>query len=141
MNLYLVQHGKAENDSLTEEGLSEVRNVAMFMRSNITVDSIVHSVKRRARETAEVLDTILSPTGGITEVEGLKPMDDPEIWMENIDKIESNIMVVGHLPYLNKLAEDLLHATIHFKNGGIVCLERDDNWYYHILWAVVPEIV
>jgi phosphohistidine phosphatase len=141
MNVYLVQHGKAEDDVLTSRGLSEVREVAMFMRPNISVDSIVHSVKRRAKETAEVFDFMLSPINGIREVKGLKPMDDPTIWTDNIDKETKNIMLIGHLPHLNKLAENLLDLQILFQNGGIVCLERDDDWYYRVSWAVVPEIV
>ena len=148
MNVYLVQHGKAEDDTLTVEGLREVHEVAMFMRPSMNVNSIVHSVKHRAKETAEALDFLLSPMDGIKEVEGLKPMDDPKVWTENIDKETKNIMLVGHLPHLNKLAEDLLigqtinsELQIRFKNGGIVCLERDDDWCYHVSWAVVPEIL
>ena len=148
MKVYLVQHGRAEDDALTKEGLTEVREVAMFMRPSMNVDSIVHSVKRRAKETAKALAFILSPVGGVKEVEGLKPMDDPKIWTNWIDSETKNIMLVGHLPHLNKLAENLImgqtinsELQIRFKNGGIVCLERDDDLCYHISWAVIPEIL
>ena len=151
MNVYLVQHGKAEDDALTVEGLREVHEVAMFMRPSMNVNSIVHSVKHRAKETAEALAFLLSPIDGVKEVEGLKPMDDPKIWTNWIDSETKNIMLVGHLPHLNKLAEKLLmgqdfislqsELQIRFKNGGIVCLERDDDWCYHLSWAVIPEIL
>jgi len=58
MNVYLVQHGKAEDDVLTSRGLSEVREVAMFMRPNISVDSIVHSVKRRAKDISKACGNV-----------------------------------------------------------------------------------
>ena len=66
---------------------------------------------------------------------------------KNSQEIESqnkNLMIVGHLPFLQKLASLLLSGTednqfISFRNSGVVCLEYTGAW--KVLWAVIPELL
>jgi phosphohistidine phosphatase len=49
------------------------------------------------------------------------------------------------MPYLDKLSSLLLCQNedahiISFKNGGIVCLERDDN-HWSVDWILQPDII
>jgi phosphohistidine phosphatase len=55
-----------------------------------------------------------------------------------------NIMLVGHLPFMERLTSFLITGSIDkpvlkFQNGCIVCMDRDpDNQYWFIKWALMP---
>ena len=116
MNVYLVQHGKAkakEDDPerpLTDDGMEEVRKIAGFIgkKSGNQPDSVYHSGKTRALETAQMMADSFSPSSEVIEVDGLKPLDDPSVWADRIEKIDDEIMLVGHLPHMSKLAALLI---------------------------------
>ena len=153
MALYLVQHGKClskEQDpeqSLSQVGIEEVNRICSHMAAHaVDVGSIEHSVKKRARQTAEYLAAALKPKNGILEKQGLKPMDDVAFMARDMG-VEENRMLVGHLPFMEKMVSFLVTGTLDpaifkFRNGGVVCLDQlpeKKSWY--IRWAVVPEIV
>ncbi|TKJ42121.1 phosphohistidine phosphatase SixA [candidate division LCP-89 bacterium B3_LCP] len=155
MLLYLVQHGKSkpkEEDpdrSLTDEGEADVRKVASYVASKGacgTVHRILHSDKTRARQTAEILGEYLQLQGGVEAAEGLAPMDDPDIWAAKIEELTDDMMLAGHLPHLSRLASllisgDAAQKVIDFRNGGIVCLKRDEEGAWSVVWIVAPEVV
>ena len=107
---------------------------------------IFHSPKVRAKQTAGVLSEHLKPSKGISEVDGLAPLDEPDIWAQRLKDVPDDIMLVGHLPHLDRLASLLLcgdkekHA-ISFKMAGVVCLKRTDTGSYALQWMVTPDIV
>ena len=83
MALYLVQHGQSlpkdvdPDQDLSEEGIAETERIAGVAKNyQIYVGQIWHSVKTRARKTAEIFSSALNPPEGIKEVQGLKPMED-----------------------------------------------------------------
>ena len=154
MHLYLVQHGEAwskEHDperSLSEGGNEAVNEVNNFLEENcrIEVDTIYHSGKRRALETADILSKSVAAENGLKETEGLAPMDDPSLWEKKLRDMHQNVMLVGHLPHLSKLAGLLLtgdasRAPVQFHQGGIVCLFRNEDHQWMIDWVVIPEIL
>ena len=62
MHLYLVQHGRSKSGEvdterrLTERGRADVEKVAALIKSfKLHIDSIWHSGKARAAETADIL--------------------------------------------------------------------------------------
>jgi phosphohistidine phosphatase len=154
MNLYLVQHAEAKREEedpqrpLSEKGWSDIRKVAAYIskHTNVNAGSIVHSPKTRTRQTAEALAEYLNPPEGAIEVEGLKPLDDPSIWAENLAETKEDIVLVGHLPYLSKLSSQLLcqnqnKTILDFQRGGIVCMERDESGIWAVCWMVIPKIL
>jgi len=153
MFVYLVQHADAKKEevdpsrSLSEKGLQDIKKVASYVSQlNIKVYKIFHSGKLRAKQTAEVLSENLKPTKGITEVGGLAPLDDAEIWEERLKGMTDNIILVGHLPHLDKLASLLLCGNadknvVSFKMAGIVCLKRNDIGEWSLQWTLTPETV
>jgi phosphohistidine phosphatase len=153
MKLYLVQHAKAaakEIDperGLTDEGLRELRKVAELIRPlNLGVDWLWHSGKKRAIQTAEILAEVMNVREGPTARGGLGPTDDVSVLRDELGSIDQHIMVVGHLPFLGKLASLLLAGSdsanvVAFKNGGIVCLDRAELNQWQIEWVVTPEIL
>lgn len=153
MYIYLVQHAEAkreEEDSsrpLSEKGLQDITRVASYVSQlNIKVNKIFHSTKLRAGQTAEVLFENLKPLKGISEVDGLSPLDEPNIWAERLKDVPDGSFLVGHLPHLAKLASLLLCGNaekniVSFKMAGIVCLKRDAAGAWSLQWMLTPEVV
>ena len=152
MALYLVQHGKSlskdvdPDQGLSEEGIAETGRIAEVAANyGVNVSNIKHSVKTRAHKTAEIFASALNPTGGITEVAGLKPMDDVVAFAASIDPDE-NSMLVGHLPFMERMTSYLVTGSIDtpvfkFQNSGIVCLQKDpESRSWVIVWTLMPKI-
>ena len=153
MRLYLMQHGKSkskEDDpdrSLTHEGRSEVDRVAAFLARTAPSESIPirHSGKTRARETAEALAGTLE-AATVEETDGLAPLDDPALWAERLGETEKAVVLVGHLPHLARLTSLLVVGDpelgiAEFSNAGMVCLQRNDDGRWALLWSVVPALL
>jgi phosphohistidine phosphatase len=153
MALFLAQHGKSQpkdmdpEQGLSPAGIEDVERVASTAREHgLRVARIIHSGKKRARQTAEIFAQALAPEEGIQEQKGLKPLDDPTALAATL-KGDEDLLVVGHLPFMEKLVAYLTTgamepAVLKFINGGIVCLERDpaeDHWL--IKWTIVPRLV
>jgi phosphohistidine phosphatase len=153
MFLYLVQHAEAKKEeedparSLSEKGILDIGRVAACIsRIDIRIDAIFHSNKLRARQTAEVLASRLTPSGGIAEKDGLSPLDDPKIWADRLKEMTGNVMLTGHQPHLGKLASLLLcqdedKNIVSFRMAGVVCLGRDDSGVWSLQWMLVPGVI
>jgi phosphohistidine phosphatase len=152
MELYLVQHGEAKSKAedpqrpLTERGREEVQRVAAFTaKAGLKVNQIRHSSKRRAEETASILAEHLSPAEGVLAVPGLAPIDDVRPIAKALQRETAPLMLVGHLPFVDRLAGLLVtgapdRSVVRFRMGGIVCLEgAGDDWA--VKWVVRPELV
>jgi phosphohistidine phosphatase len=153
MFLYLVQHAEALPEdvdptrSLSEKGIGDIKRVAEFVaKMNITPKEAYHSGKMRALQTAQILNDYLRIEKGISETDALAPMDDPQTWFERISKMNEDLMLVGHLPHLARLAALILCGDekkniVDFKMGGIVCLKRFENANWSVEWMIIPEVV
>jgi len=152
MALYLIQHGKSlskdqdPDQGLSAEGIAETERIARQAKGDgVAASQIRHSAKTRARQTAEIFAGALNPKQGIREVSGIKPLDDVAAYAANIDPAE-NIMLVGHLPFMERMAAFLITGSLDkpvfkFQNSGIVCLDKDpeaQTWV--IQWALMPKI-
>ena len=91
MQLYLVQHGVAKNETedpqraLTDEGRRVVEYMAQYLAAVVIgIDRIEHSEKLRARQTAEILAAALHPKDGTKQVSGLAPNDDVQSVRERL---------------------------------------------------------
>lgn len=154
MKLYLVQHGEAKLEaedperSLTSKGEEEVLRVAKTAgRMDIQPSKIYHSGKKRAKQTAEMIASRLKgPDQHLEAAQGLNPNDDVHPWAEIISKEKKDIMLVGHLPFLEKLTSLLLSGDenarmVLFRCGSIVCLEKKEDQVWAVRWVLTPEMV
>jgi phosphohistidine phosphatase len=153
MNMYLVQHGDAKSDQedplrpLSAKGREDMARVAAYLSQlNIPVAKIFHSAKLRAKQTAEILFEYLRPVRGVTESDGLSPLDEPAIWAERLRDVPDGVILVGHLPHLARLASLLLCGgtdknIVSFRMAGIVCLRRDDAGSWSVQWMLTPDVV
>jgi len=152
MKLYLVQHAKAASKDvdpqrpLTEEGRRDIQKVAAFIKSlNLSVDYLWHSGKKRAQQTAELLAEVIRVNKANVPHAGLGPNDDVTVLKDELVSGRQDIMIVGHLPFLPKLASLLLTGsessnTVAFKQAGIVCLDYSDDNKWQLDWMIIPEL-
>ena len=153
MNIYLVQHGKPvpkEEDSkrpLSAQGKEDVEKIASFLiKAGIEVNEIFHSGKTRARDTAEIIASKLNPDKKPLEKRGLSPLDEVKIITEDIEQIQNNFMIVGHLPHLARLTSFLItgnesNQIVSFQQGSVVCLEKGEEGNWSIAWMLVPGLI
>ncbi len=156
MLLFLLRHGIAEDHAaggggdaareLTAKGREEVRAVVEQVLDS--VDMIVSSPYRRARQTAEIAGAVLS-VGRIVETDLLVPEADPELFsdwaLKNFRGVKS-ALVVSHEPFLGALAGKLLtgsdHSLFAFSRSGIACIEWDPPGGGAVLhWFLRPDQV
>ena len=150
MKLYLIQHGEAKSEaedpgrSLTVQGEEEVRGVArVAKRLNIRPSKVYHSGKRRAQQTAEIIANALKLP--LESAQGLNPLDDARSWAERISEEAKDLMIVGHLPFLEKLTSLLLcnnenARLVLFRYGAIVCLDQKEDRGWAVNWILTPEM-
>ncbi len=110
------------------------------------MNRVLHSGKTRTRQTAEVLAEAIHPAPTIQTVDALDPLADPQVWGGRLTEGQEDLMMVGHLPHLAKLASLLLRGdtstpVVSFQNSGILCLERGEEGTWSVRWMVVPSIV
>ncbi len=153
MLLYLVQHGEAKREEedpqrgLTQKGIEDVKKTFAYGGGmDLSAVRIFHSGKTRALETARILSDMLRPRKGLSEADGLAPLDDPKRWVERISRTTEDIVLVGHLPHLAKLASALLcndkeKNIVDFKMGSVVCLKRFEDGRWAVEWMIVPELI
>jgi phosphohistidine phosphatase len=150
--VWLVQHGQAEpkeenpDRPLTAEGRATVERVAAWAaQAGVEVGQIRHSGKLRAEQTAAIFAEKLGPSQGVTKYPGLGPNDDVRPKAEALADCPCSVMVVGHLPFLSRLAGamvvgDAERQPVRFRQGGLVGLVREgEGWV--IACVVPPEIV
>jgi phosphohistidine phosphatase len=153
VKLYLIHHAEAKpeeedpNRPLTEKGWADARRVAAHVvgRGVIHVQRIIHSGRLRARQTAEAWAEHLSPVE-IISADGLEPVADPATWANRLQQSTEDMMLVGHLPYLERLVSRLLvgdpaRRVVEFRNAGAVCLERGEDGRWVVRWSLMPEVV
>lgn len=153
MKLYLMQHGRPvakEEDPdrpLSDQGQRDVEKVADFLtKHGVRIEEAFHSGKTRARQTAEIMISRLNPDLTLSQREGLSPMDDVRGIANHVRAAARDLLIVGHLPHLGKLAAVLIVGrdsvpVVRFQQGGVVCLEKDVEGHWSVAWMLVPGIL
>ncbi|MCZ6529704.1 MAG: phosphohistidine phosphatase SixA [Chloroflexi bacterium] len=152
MELFLVQHAESkpkEEDperSLTKAGDADARRMSVWAAmAGIKTSQIRHSGKTRAAQTASIMAEGLAPEAGVQATRGINPLDDPTPLAERLRSQQDSLMLVGHLPFLSRLAGALLtgepeRPVVNFENAGIVCLRRTEG-EWSLSWAMVPRLL
>lgn len=147
MKLYLVQHARPkpkEEDPerpLSDEGRLEATKMAKFL-SKLEIKTIIHSGKLRAQQTAEIFANFLKVE--VKKEGDLEPLSSPKVWYQKLQNQTEDLMIVGHLPHLEKLVSLLLcndeeKKIVEFQQGGVVCLEKTENWT--VRWTITPDLL
>ena len=149
-----MQHGEAAAGAddparpLTDAGRAAVTQVAARAQmAGVRIDTCMHSGKLRAEQTARVLaDAVAS--GRAESRNGLAPNDPISSvvqWLRERTE-DSSIALVGHLPFLDRLASSLIAGdedgqVISFHMGGLVKLvpKRAQDGFA-VVWVLAPDI-
>jgi phosphohistidine phosphatase len=149
MRLYLVQHGEAKPEAedperpLTTKGEEETRKVSDAAKKlGIRPSRIYHSGKKRGEQTAGIIAGALDLP--IQVGQGLNPNDGVRPWAERISMETEDLMIVGHLPFLEKLASFLVSGdegakAVTFRYSAIVCLEKKESGRWAVDRVIKPE--
>ena len=153
MKLYLLQHGDALPEQvnpdrpLSKRGLEDVRRLAEFVWNHgILVKHVYHSGKTRARETAEIVGARIASGVKIEATTGLNPNDRVEPWAIQINNWQEDLLLVGHMPFMGRMAAYLLSSNsssqfVAFEPGSMLCLERDESGRWAIAWMLRPDLL
>lgn len=150
---YVCQHGDAlakevdPDRPLSERGTADVCNVASMLSGSVAIGGVIHSGKTRARQTAELLHERLAPDVSIGEAPGIGPNDPVEDFAAKLASHAGNVLMVGHMPFVSRLASHLLcgpaagadRSVLAFRPGAVAALEaEDDEW--RLAWMVTPAL-
>lgn len=151
MMLYLLRHGKAARQdpdgprSLTPRGREEVKRVAeTFKKKGLKVETLWHSPKTRALQTAEIFLHVNGKSKTkVEERKEIRPEGDAQAVLKEIEGEKTgSLLLVTHLPFVAELAwllaEDSPEAELGFPTGGLAAFERKGkNWKW--LWSLDPS--
>ncbi len=150
VDFYLVRHGEAVPETshsqrpLTPLGREDVERLGRCAAArNVRPSAILHSGILRAQQTAEILAQHLAPPGGAHPISGLLPQDDPFVAKAEMEAAEQSLVLVGHLPHLNRLIAVLTHGdaqseSVEFRPATMVCCSFDGR-AWKISWILTLE--
>jgi len=135
VDLYIVRHGESGRSianlkrdierALTSEGRKEVEDIAdSIQKLGVEFDEIASSPLPRAKETAQIIARRQKKAKFLVWDE-LRPEGDRQAMLARLAKKghESEVLLVGHEPYLTSVVADLIGArvgTILLKKAGLV---------------------
>ncbi|NEX20293.1 phosphohistidine phosphatase SixA [Thiorhodococcus mannitoliphagus] len=153
MHLYLAQHGLAVPEDvdperpLSPQGRTDIERLAARLgRARIVVEPVLHRSKTRAAQTAKILAGPLRASAAPQARGGLKPNDPVEALASEIADWSADTLIVGHLPFVGRLAAHLLvadanQALLAFQPGSLACLERDADGHWRLAGMLRPELL
>jgi len=153
MKVYLVRHGEAVSSQfdpqrpLSEQGLADIQKVASFIEPlEISVEHIWHSGKLRAAQTAEKLAESVSVEKDCSVHKDIGPNDDVTIIADELESYNSDLMIVGHLPFVAYMTSLLVPGkqtsnVVTFDAGTITCLNRRVPGQWQIEWMITTKLL
>lgn len=150
MKLYLVRHGSYTSMDvimtcpLSPEGHAEITRLASyFSKMRLDISTIFHSSKVRAIQTAKILAGAVN-SEHCEFLEGLEPNDPIQPILKMINLRTEDLMLVGHLPFIGKLTDQLLGideniTLVDYQPGTAVCLSND-NGQWSINWVLTSTM-
>ena len=161
MDLHVLRHGLAAvrdgqeypNDDerpLTPKGVRRMaRQVKGLNSIGLSVDVILTSPLTRAFETAEIVHKGLRKAGPLVFCEALAPTGEPSRLLDRIESeysSASDVMIVGHEPYLSSLIAVLVSGDLEpvsrLKKGALCKVRIPSLGYGHcgwIEWSLTPK--
>jgi phosphohistidine phosphatase len=154
MHVYLIQHAEAVSSDInlerpiTERGARDTERLAIFARKHLGagISRIYHSGKTRARQTAEIFAHHLDLDSALTQADALDPDSDPSVWAMRINELDENVMLVGHMPHIGRLASTLVTGDpnkqiVDIRNSAIMKLSKAGHGNWLVAEYVTPDSV
>ena len=136
MKLYIIRHGdyltadKDPKKKLSQKGVDDSKRLAKFLsKQRISPTAIWHSDKIRSLQTAEIISKAIGVNNLIARKD-LAPAEPVNKFPHEILKGNSDLVIVGHIPFIQKLVGLLLANStnvdmIRFYKSSVACLEYD----------------
>jgi len=146
-----MRHGEALSPQLDPErgltgnGKKKIELVASHLKKEaVDFKQIIHSKKKRAYETAEIMARIISPAVKPKLHQHITPNDDPEFILTELNSWVEDTLITSHLPFVPNLitllsGQDAYLSNISYETGTVVCLEKADNEAWAVKWATSPS--
>jgi phosphohistidine phosphatase len=144
--VYLLHHADAVGPDvdpqrpLSSLGHEHAARLAGVLKDRRVAPPLIwHSGKLRARQTGEAVLRMCAPFATFTMVRGLSPEDPPDIIVAALQRETRDVMLVGHMPHLDRLLAMLTRQRIDggFPQHGCVSVETtDDGITWRELWRV-----
>ena len=148
MQVILVHHAHAVGPgddarrSLSPRGHTQAEALAArASTAGCRPDTIWHSGKLRARQTAEAFLRACNPSADFRMVRGLHPGDPPEWMRDELVAEPRAVMVVGHMPQIAALARVMSPDSEPFPLHGLIALERNERGQLAESWRAEPPDV
>lgn len=152
MKLYLMRHGDAEpfgpdkNRVLSAQGKHDITCLSHFLAPlKINVAHFFHSDKIRAIETASIMSAAIQSASPFVIRQELDSMASIQLLVDEIPALEGDTFLVGHMPYMGKLASFLTTGQEHLAHyailpGTLLCFEGEpyqERW--QLTWMLNPH--
>ena len=155
MDIWLLRHAVAEEVSstgrdadraLTADGLRRAEKVARGLAAlEPTIDLVLTSPYRRARQTAEPVARALGLERSLRETRALEPGRDPREILDEVRAEEAEgVLLVGHEPHLGALLGILAaegRMSLPLKKAAAAWVELEDGAGAGVLKALLPARV
>ncbi len=151
MQLYFVQHGEAlakdvdPDRPLSDKGRTDIKRLATWLAAhNVKVAQILHSGKTRARQTAQLLESLLVPGGQIRRGEGLAPNDSPDAFLGSLGDSKKDSLIAGHMPFVARvvslaIADAPDRQLVEFQPGSVAGIVRDEEGPWRLFLFAQPQ--
>src|SRR5688572_21374048 len=113
--VFLVHHADAVGPDvdpqrpLSDRGrTSAARLAADASARGVKPTAVWHSGKLRARQTAEAFWRACNPLAEFSATRGLQPDDGPDLMRDRLEGETADVMLVGHMPNIDRLHTALL---------------------------------
>lgn len=155
MKLVIIRHGEAgraasdELRELTARGRAELGRLGKAMAlGDLAGAEIWHSGYVRARQSAEILAGQLGLGQDLATHPELAPMGSPMDVMASIKGRDKDLILVGHQPFMGKMASCLLSGDesqkyVDFATGAAACFRPPvaDQKHWRLLWLLDPALL
>lgn len=146
MSLLIIRHGEANINEqsrereLTQIGRDETKTLAKWLqKKRLDSNTIFHSTKIRAKQTAQIIADELSLP--LKETIGICPDDSVESFCKEIEKYNNSI-IVSHLPFVDILTSHLLIGSdekfTRFTTSSACYLNKNEEGKWQIEWFYSP---
>ena len=141
MRLYLMRHGIAINREnadcppeperyLTPKGIQRTRAAARGLRAlRVKPVALLSSPYVRALQTGEIVCEVLGlDPKQLRTTDALRPEAKPGRLVEELGRLEGEVICFGHAPHVDDFIAHALKATASFttlKKSGVACLDID----------------